>query len=80
LDDGLAAMPDVTIGFLYNRSVSEIAEIGSLTGPWYLADDAYRVRRVWAWLADTDAVMIMLHDDAPNVDREIAPAIRHLRN
>ena len=79
LDDGLAAMPDVTIGFLYDRSVSEIAEIGNLSGPWHLADDAYRVRRVWAWLSDTDAVMVMLHDDMPDTGRVVAPTIRHIR-
>jgi hypothetical protein len=80
LDDGLAAMPDVAIGFLYNESVDEIGEIGSWTGPWYLAADAYRVRRVWAWLTDTDAVMVLQLDDDASLGREIAATIRHIRS
>jgi hypothetical protein len=76
LDDGLAAMPDVAIGFEYDTSVREIGEIGSGSGPWYLAADAYRVDRQWAWLTDTDAFMVLRRDDDASVGREISATIR----
>jgi arabinosyltransferase B/arabinosyltransferase C len=80
LDDGLAAMPDFAIGFEYNASVREIGEIGSNAGPWYLAADAYYVERVWAWLTDTEAVMLLRRNDDAPLGREIAATIRHLGN
>ena len=80
LDDGLATMPDVAIGFTYSASVSEIAEIGSASGPWYLAADAYPVRRDWAWLTDTNAVMLIRLDDKASIGREIPATIRSIRS
>jgi hypothetical protein len=80
LDDGLAEMPDLAIGFEYNASVREIGEIGSNAGPWYLAGDAYHVERVWAWLTDTEAVMLLRSNDEAIRGHEIAATIRHIRD
>jgi hypothetical protein len=60
--------------------VSEIAEIGSASGPWYLAADVYPVRRDWAWLTDTDAVMLMRLDAKASIGREIPATVRSIRS
>lgn len=60
--DGIAAMPDVVIGFERRTGVDEIAELGSPSGPWFLAEDAYETTRVWGWLSDTDAFAVTLRD------------------
>ena len=58
--DGIAAMPDVVIGFERRTGIDEIAELGSPSGPWFLAEDAYETTRVWGWLSDTDAFAVTL--------------------
>ena len=75
--DGVAAMPDVSVGFELRpgRSVVDtIPEIGSPSGPWYLAEDAYAVRRVWAWLDDRSAASIFVRDE-PRGRGEVLPIL-----
>lgn len=65
--DGIADAPDVVIGFERREGIIEIPEIGSPTGPWYLAGDAYdqQVRLAWTGVTDPFAVTILR-----TVDRE----------
>jgi hypothetical protein len=57
---GVAAMPDAVIGFERREGVDEIGELGSPTGPWFLAGDAYATSASWGWLSDTDAFAVTL--------------------
>ena len=59
---GIAAMPDVTIGFERGHGIHEIPELGSASGPWFLAEDAYPTTRLRAWLTDTDAFAVTVHE------------------
>jgi hypothetical protein len=80
LDDGIAAAPDLAVGFQYNRNTIELDEIGSASGPWYLADDAYGTRRLWAWVTDSDAVMLVQRDDTLVTDQLIGVSIEPARS
>jgi hypothetical protein len=75
---GIAEMPDVVIGFQYDTAGREISELGSETGPWYLAEDAYPTRRLWAWLTDRDAVEITIPDDEALIGRPLPADIRYV--
>lgn len=59
--DGIADAPDVVIGFERHEGIIEIPEVGSPTGPWYLAGDAYdqELRLAWTGVADPFAVTIL---------------------
>jgi hypothetical protein len=73
---GIADMPDVVVGFELRDTVNQIPEVGSLTGPWYLAEDAYPVRRLWAWLTDDDAVTVVVRDQRPALGTQLTATIR----
>ena len=55
-------MPDVTIGFERGHGIDEISELGSASGPWFLAEDAYPTSLLRAWLTDTDAFAVTVHE------------------
>lgn len=75
---GIAQMPDVVVGFQYDTAGREISELGSETGPWYLAEDAHPTRRLWAWLTDRDAVSVTMPDDEALIGRLLPADIRYV--
>jgi hypothetical protein len=71
---GVAAPPDVAIGFERGDGIHEIGELASASGPWFLAHDAYEASVLWAWLTDSDAFAVTLL--APHRgDQIIAPQL-----
>ena len=63
-------MPDVTIGFERRHGIDEIPELGSASGPWFLAEDAYSTARLSAWLTDTDAFAVTVQEPG-SADRSV---------
>ena len=63
-------MPDVTIGFERRHGIDEIPELGSVSGPWFLAEDAYPTARLSAWLTDTDAFAVTVQEPG-SADRSV---------
>jgi hypothetical protein len=73
---GVAEMPDMVIGFEYHRFVEETLELGSGSGPWHLAEDAYPTRRLWAWLTDRDMVRLAVRDEQASLGQVLGVSIR----
>ena len=76
---GIAEAPRLAIGFENGGGdgkpiVRDIGEIGSATGPWFLAGNVFETRTIWAWFTDDDAARLVQTIDA-SLGQLIAPTI-----